>query len=167
MSHINFHNLSKTKNDSWVTPTSAWIEISPFIPTDKTIWEPFWCDGKSGEDLKSLGFEVIHKPNEDFFKTDYKESIIVTNPPFSKIKQILKRLVFEFDRPFILIIPISKLGMKYFQDTFRGKQVQIIIPKRRIHFEGIATTSTKKSKCYFDCCYLCYRLHLERDLIFL
>ena len=47
------------END-YMTPFSAWENIKEYIPKDKIIWEAFMGDGKSGEYLKKLGFNVIH-----------------------------------------------------------------------------------------------------------
>ena len=40
--------------------------------------------------------------------------VIITNPPFSKTKEVMERL-FELDKPFILILPVSKLNTQYFR----------------------------------------------------
>ena len=85
-----FHTKTFMKHDDYMTPKSAWENIKQFIPTDKVIYEPFYGDGKSGEYLRQLGFTVIHEPI-DFFENDLGD-IIVSNPPFSKTKDILKRL---------------------------------------------------------------------------
>ncbi len=95
--------LSKNfiKHDDYMTPKYAWENIKENIPK-KIIWEAFYGDGKSGNYLKELGFDTIHDP-VDFFENNLGE-IIVTNPPFSQIKNILKRLK-VIDKPFILILP--------------------------------------------------------------
>ena len=62
-----FHTKTFLKHDDYMTPKYAWENIIDYIPKDKVIWEPFFGDGQSGEDLKSLGFEVIHEP-EDFLR---------------------------------------------------------------------------------------------------
>jgi len=57
------------KHDDYMTPKYAWENIQKFIPKDKIIWEAFYGDGKSGNYLKELGFNVIHEPF-DFFEND-------------------------------------------------------------------------------------------------
>ena len=57
-----------------------------YIPRDKTIWEAFYGDGQSGQDLESMGFNVIHEPI-DFFSHD-EGDVIVSNIPFSKKKDV-------------------------------------------------------------------------------
>ena len=57
-----------------MTPDYAWENIKHIIPKDKQIWEAFYGDGKSGECLKRLGFDVIHK-DIDFFENDLGETV--------------------------------------------------------------------------------------------
>ena len=52
----------------YMTPKSAWEAIAHLIPKDKVIWEAFYGDGCSGEYLRQLGFDVIHKP-VNFFES--------------------------------------------------------------------------------------------------
>ena len=99
-------------NDEYTTPKSAWENIIKYLPTNKVIWEPFYCDGTSGRYLEELGFEVIHK-NEDFFENNHGD-IVVSNPPFSLSKKILERLV-KLDKPFILLMTSNKLKSQYLQ----------------------------------------------------
>ena len=150
-------------HDDYMTPKSAWENIQHYIPKDKVIWEPFYGDGESGEYLRQLGFEVIHE-QEDFFKNN-RGDIIVSNPPFTKKKQVLTRLKL-LDKPFIIICPSSMINTQYFQSLF-GKEnnIQIIIPKKRIQFikDGI----TSDNRCNFDCFYYCYKMNLQKDIIFL
>ena len=84
---MNFNNQHFLRIDDYTTPKHVWEEIQHFIPR-QVIWEPFFGNGQSGKDLESLGFTVIHEPI-DFF-THNRGEIIVSNPPFSKLKPILK-----------------------------------------------------------------------------
>ena len=151
-------------HDDYMTPKSAWENIQHYIPKDKVIWEPFYGDGESGEYLRQLGFEVIHE-QEDFFENN-RGDIIVSNPPFSQSKEILNRLKM-LDKPFILILPSSKINTQYFRENFKNSdsQLQIIIPRKRIQF--IKNGNELQNKCNFDCFYYCYKLNLERDIIWL
>jgi hypothetical protein len=160
-----FHTKSFLKHDDYMTPKYAWENIQQFIPKDKIIWEAFMGDGKSGEYLKELDFNVIHE-QVDFFEHNLGE-IIVSNPPFSKTKEIMKRL-FEIDKPFILILPVSKINASYFR-KWKDK-MQIIIPKKRIHFEKLVDGNKPdnwRNACYFDCFYYCYKMNLPKDIVWL
>lgn len=162
-----FHIKSFIKHDDYMTPKSAWENIKHLIPKDKIIWEAFYGDGKSGNYLKELGFNVIHEP-VDFFENDFGE-IIVSNPPFSKSKEVIKRLK-ELDKPFIIIMPCSKINTSYFRDYFMNKGLQIVIPIKRIHFEKLVDGKKPenwKNACNFDCFYYCYKMGLDRDITWL
>ena len=120
-----FHRKTFLKHDDYMTPKYAWQNIQQYIPKDKVIWEAFMGDGKSGKYLEELGFNVIHNDN-DFFDDDTlpEYDILVSNPPFSKSKDILNRLKI-LDKPFILILPSSKINTQYFR-LFKN-DIQIII----------------------------------------
>jgi hypothetical protein len=160
-----FQNKSFSKYDDYMTPKYVWENIKNYIPKDKTIWEAFYGNGSSGNYLKELGFNVIHE-EIDFFENNLGD-IIVSNPPFSKAKEILKRLK-ELDKPFILILPVSKICTSYFREYFKSN-IQLIIPLKRIHFVKIENNKIAdiKSCSNFDCFYYCYKMNLPNDIIWL
>jgi len=161
-----FQTKTFLKHDDYMTPKYAWDNIKQYIPSDKLIWEAFYGDGKSGEYLKELGFNVIHEP-VDFFENNLGD-IIVSNPPFSKAKDILQRLK-QLDKPFIIILPCSKINTSYFR-AWKDKNIQIIIPKKRIHFEKLVEGERPdnwRNACNFDCFYYCYKMNLPKDIVWL
>lgn len=153
------------KHDDYMTPKFAWDNVKHFIPKDKLIWEAFYGDGNSGKILTELGFNVIHK-DIDFYENNLGE-IIVTNPPFSSVKQIMDRL-YDLDKPFMLIMPAFKITTSYFR-KWKDKNIQIIIPRKRINFikikDGVVDKDAKGAS--FDCFYYCYKLGLPKDIIFI
>jgi hypothetical protein len=151
---------SVKKDDDYTTPKEVWESIKTYIPPNKVIWEAFFFDGKSGEYLRELGFNVIHEPI-DFFKEN-RGDIIVSNPPFSLKMKVLQRLK-ELDKPFILLLPASTLGTKTLQKLY-GNDIQLIIPKGRISYikNGKATNSV-----WFATFFYCYKCNLPRDIVFL
>jgi len=162
-----FHTKTFLKHDDYMTPESAWINIKEYIPKNKIIWEAFYGDGNSGKYLEKLGFNVIHNQN-DFFKSDEGE-IVVSNCPFSKKKEVLTRLK-ELNKPFILILPASTITTQYIRELFKDDKLQIIIPRRRIHFDKKINGKTPenwKNACNFDCFYYCYKMNLDKDIIWL
>jgi hypothetical protein len=161
---VGFHTKKFIKHDDYMTPKYAWENIKDLIPRDLVIWEPFYGDGKSGEYLQELGFNVIHKPI-DFFDNNLGD-IIISNPPFSQTKQILKQLLI-LDKPFILLLPCSKIYTSYLRE-WKDKNIQIIIPRKRIQFTKILNNENiKENKCNFDCFYYCYKIGLEQDIVWL
>ena len=162
-----FHTKTFLKHDDYMTPKYAWENIKHLIPKNKVIWEAFYGDGKSGSYLREFGFDVIHEP-VDFFENNLGE-IIITNPPFSKSKEVMKRLK-ELDKPFIIILPASKIATSYFREYFMNSGLQLIIPKKRIHFEKQVEgkiVDNLKSACNFDCFYYCYKIGLENSITWL
>ncbi len=165
-----FFTKSFSKHDDYMTPKYAWENIKEFIPKDKVLWEAFTGDGKSGKYLTEMGFEVIHD-GKDFF-AGKKGDIIVSNPPFSITKQLMGKLV-EYDMPFILLMPTSKINTQYFRKNFSQHsqhKIQIIIPRKRIHFNKLVDGKTPegwKDRCNFDCFYYCWKMELPRDIIWL
>ena len=161
-----FHTKTFIKHDDYMTPKYAFENIKQYIPRDKIIWESFYGDGKSGEYLKELGFNVIHE-QVDFFENDLGD-VIVSNPPFSLSKEIMERL-YQLDKPFILIFPSSKINTQYFR-KWKDKGIQIIIPRKRIQFTKKINGEIPENwgnKCNFDCFYYCYKMNLKNDIIWL
>ena len=161
-----FHTKTFSGHDDYMTPKSAWEDIKQYIPKDKIIWEAFYGNGDSGKYLTEMGFNTIHE-DIDFYDNDRGE-IIISNPPFSDVKKIMNRLL-DLDKPFILLMPSAKINTSYIR-AWREKNLQIIIPRKRIHFlktvNGVVPEDYK-SKCNFDCFYYCYKMNLPNDMIWL
>lgn len=151
------------KHDDYMTPKSAWEHIAHLIPRDKIIWEPFYGDGKSGQYLRELGFNVIHEPL-DFFTHDLGE-IIVSNPPYSISEKVLHRMKL-LNKPFIFIMPVSKITTQYFRELFYD-DISVIIPKKRIHFQKQIDGKVPEgwgNQCNFDCFYYCWKIPLPKQI---
>ena len=150
-------------SDNYATDKEGWEKIKHFIPKDKIIWSPFYCDGKQKEYFEEMGYNIIHE-DKGFFSYIPKYDICVDNPPFSKMKEICIRLK-EIDKPFILIAFSKVILMKWFQRLFKD-DLQVIIPFTRTTF----THLTNPKKGYtppFGVMYYCYKMNLPKDLIFL
>ena len=73
----------------------------------------------------------------------------------------------ELDKPFILLMPSSKINTSYFR-AWKDKGIQIIIPKKRISFIKMKNGKYVESKgANFDCFYYCYKMNLEKDILWL
>lgn len=149
-------------NDNYETDKRAWELIRGHIPTDKVIWSPFYCTGKQKQYFKELGFDIIHE-DEDFFENN-KGDVVIDNPPFSLKKEVLTRLK-ELDKPFILIIPTCLLSLKWFQTLFKN-EIQMIIPTKRLTFKHYKNPKEGYTPP-FGSFYYCYKMNLEKDLIFI
>jgi len=152
-------------SDNYATDANGWEIIKPYIPTDKKIWAPFYCDGKQKEIFSDMGYDIIHE-DKDFFE-EYKTKeydIIIDNPPFSLFKEICFKLK-ELDKPFILIGFSKIVLMKWFQKLFKD-DLQLMFPFTRPTFTHL-TTPKKGYTPPFGVVYFCYKMNLKKDLMFL
>ena len=157
-----FQTKTFLQYDDYTTPFYAWESIKDYIPKNKNIWCPFYCDGKQKEHFKKLDLDIIH--NEEDFFINNRGDIIIDNPPFSKKKEVFTRLK-ELDKPFIIICPVSTLNAVFFRNLFKNENIQILIPRKRINF--IKDGLTETNRCNFDCLFFCYKMKFEKDIIYL
>ena len=150
-------------SDNYITNKSDWQRIKEYIPSDKKIWSPFYCDGKMKEYFTDMDFDIYHE-DKDFFTYEPEYDIVVDNPPFSKKKEVLKRLK-QLNKPFILICPSMMLSYKYFQQDFKD-DIQVIIPEKRINFKHLNSQKNNYSPP-FASFYFCWKMNLPKDLIFI
>lgn len=147
--------------DDFKTPLEAWIKLSPYIPCNKKIWSPFYCDGSQKQFFNILGFDIIHE-DEDFFEND-KGEIVVCNPPFSKKREVLERLV-KLNKPFMVLLPSSVINNKWFHKLV-NYDFQIIFFKKEIHYKNL----NEKVKYTFNwgtyC--VCWKIGLDKDINFI
>jgi len=157
------------ENDEYYTKKETWSDILHYLDPTKVYIDPFFGDGSNIENLKELGLNCIGADldyQEVLFNFNYE--IIITNSPFSR--NILIEFLYNLsalDKPFIIILPITKIFSKYFRTSFSNyKDIQIIIPKSRLKFID-ATRPNNKSNPSFCCCYVAYKMQLPQDIIFL
>ena len=158
-------DIEFAKDDQYNTTPEIWEMINHLIPKDKILWEAFMKDNwssKSAIALRELGHDVVGNPTMDFFDEPPEYDIVISNPPFSIKKKIFQRLA-VLDKPFILILPISTITKQYVKVLERDK-VQMIIPSKRMQFER---SGVELSRCWFDTCFLCYKINLSRDITFI
>tara|TARA_R110002096_G_scaffold40913_6_gene111074 strand:- start:828 stop:1304 length:477 start_codon:yes stop_codon:yes gene_type:complete len=157
-------SFTKDKDsDNYATDKLGWEIIQEYIPKDKKIWSPFYCDGKQKEYFNEMGFDIIHE-DKDFFSYTPEYDIIIDNPPFSKMKEICFRLK-ELDKPFILIAFSKVILMKWFQQLFK-EHLQLIIPNKRPTFTHLVNPKKGYTPPY-GTQYYCYKMNLKKDLIFI
>ena len=140
------HRKNNTENN-WNTPKTAVDAIVHLIPQGSIVYEPFTNDtSKSHIYLHEHGFKTVSHIG-DFYSNPPNFDIIVTNPSFSDIQRCLSRL-FELQKPFIIIAPLSLIVRNYFRQ-YRDK-VSILIPAKRIQFQK----AQSNDRSPFDCVYI-------------
>ena len=161
--------LKKHKCDNYDTPLYVWKMITDYLNLDKSaiIYDPFINTGKSKEYLNQLGYNNVIHEKENFFSNyqNKKYDILISNPPFSTKQKILK-ILYELDKPFILILPTSIISKLYVKNIFGDDiyKIQYIVPNRRLQFE---VDGYNQKRCCFDCIFFCYKINLQRDIIYL
>lgn len=132
------------------------------------IWCPF--DNNDSEFVKVFqeeGYDVIYshlEMGQDFFEYEPPRSydIIISNPPFSKKDEILRRLC-ELGKPYAMLLPIPTLqGQKRFPYLIGA---QALIFDKRINYYMDAEKKQVQKGVSFGSFYLC-RDFLPKDLIF-
>ena len=156
-------------NDDYTTPPETWNQIREYLPRGYgvEVWESFYNpDSTSADTLRELGCKVVCA-NVDFFNHKLGTPI-VTNPPFSCKEAVFNRLA-ELDMPFIVLIPSHSLCARYIKRHFKNK-LQIIIPDTRLHYMKRDKETGERitlKRTPFDSVYLCYKMHLPSDMIWL
>ena len=165
MANIKHYNKSQNKvsRDEFYTPRVLVEAILPYLPKDKIIWSPF--DTKNSEFvlvLKENGYKVVYShivDGQDFFNYEpEKWDIIVSNPPFTKKLEVLKRLK-ELNKPFAIILGINCLDYIVMQDYFRNEMsdIQFLFQNRKMSFNGNPSS--------FNSSYFCRKL-LPKQIVF-
>jgi len=162
--------ITKKKLDDYNTPFYVWEILFDYLNLDKNtkIYEPFYSNGVAKNYLAKLGYNNVIHENMNFFdnynKYDYE--IIISNPPYSIKKNILK-ILYIIDKPFVLIVPTSIISKLYLKNIFGNDiyKLQYIIPNRRIQFERLDGYNQKRTA--FDTIFLCYKMNLQRDIVYM
>ena len=166
------------KSDEYYTPKHVWEKLSPYLDKNKVIWEAFHRENDthihSSDYLRDLGFDVV-QTKKDFFEENHGD-IIVSNPPFSKNKEILLKLV-ELNKPFCLILNECCLHSQYFRKTFKDTidDIQLIIPFKINYLikneekndDNDEDEFIKGKGCPFYSIILCWKMNLEKDINFI
>jgi hypothetical protein len=158
----NWLNAKSFQNkDEYYTPKILVYPILKYIEKNKIVWCPF--DTEESEfviALKEKGNNVISShiwDGKDFFKYNPdKYDIIVSNPPFSKKLDVLKRL-YEIDKPFAMLLGLPILNYQEIGGFFVNKRLQLLIVDKKVSFDGNTAS--------FNNSYFCNKL-LPQDIIF-
>ena len=149
------------RTDEFFTPKYALNPLLPYLKKEWKIWECAWGTGALAKHLKEKGFNVLDE-DVDFLDFDLDCDVLITNPPYSKKLEFLRR-AFEIGKPFAFLMPLTTLeGIKRGK-LFGDNGIQLIIPNRRINF---ITPSGKGSGAWFQTAWFCWKLNLPKELNF-
>ena len=152
--------------DEWATPSILVNMLIPYLEKWEKdfiekegyrplIWLPF--DTEESQYYKILneqGFQVVRShlnDGKDFFNYQPAQfDIIVSNPPFSRKLNIMERCCFELKRPFVLLMNIMCLNYQEIGNFFQfvGKDIQFIIPDKKVSFDGNTSSFCSGYVCY-------------------
>ncbi len=148
--------------DNVYTPFYAVAPLTEFLPKDKIIWCPFDDEWSAYyQFLTEKGYTVVRSSlsdGKDFFNFEpYKWDILVSNPPFSKKDEVLKR-AFSFNKPFALLLPVNSIqGKKRF--SIFNNQIQLLVFDARVDYHNRNNMQKTKKGICFGSAYFC------RDLL--
>lgn len=129
---IKTHNIY---SDEWYTDRETVekaLRLFPCKPTD-TIMLPFDTDqSEFVKVLKERGYKIIYNIT-DFLTSDYTYDYLITNPPFSIKDKVLEKCV-KSGKPSTLILPIESLGGVKRHELYKGTNLKVYIPTRRINY---------------------------------
>lgn len=156
-----------TKADEMYTPFYCVEPLLKYIDKSKTVWCPF--DKEWSAYVKMLeenGNKVIytHIDNgQDFFDYEPDEyDIIISNPPFSKKDNVIKRL-YQLGKPFAILLPMNSLQGKARYEYFKNG-IQLLCFDQRVGFHGLDNMEKSIEGSPFASAYFCRNL-LPKDLI--
>ena len=130
------------KQDLWETPDkSIDMILDRLDPSVHFIWEPFVGTGRSTRYMISRGFQVTNGDDDpDFFRQSVPgaptgmKTVLVSNPPFSAKREILRHLDAIGMHDVALLLPAPVLFTKYFRAFCDNHPVQIVVHNGRCSF---------------------------------
>jgi hypothetical protein len=153
--------LMNGHTDEIYTPNYAIKPLLPYLKREWIIWDSAFGSGKLAEHFIKEGFNVVGKDSIDFLDENLDCDVIITNPPYSKKEEFIKRC-YELEKPFALLMPLTALEGKKRGELYRKNGIQLLVPNKRINF---VTPNNGKSS-WFATAWFCWKLNLPKDLMF-
>lgn len=130
-------------NDHFETPKVAYEHLQPLIQTlfpksqQPTLYDPYYCNGRTAVILKELGYTSIQHERRDFYQdisngTVPNYDLLITNPPYSdQHKSQCFQYCFQRLRndnlPFCILVPNYVASKEYFQQLLSSSQQQELV----------------------------------------
>ena len=147
--------------DEVYTPFYAVEPLFEFLPKDKVLWCPFDEEWSAFYQLLSeKGYKVTRsslKEGQNFFKYEpNKWDILVSNPPFSKKNEVLKR-AYDFNKPFALLLPVNSIQSKQRHKIFKN-EIQMLVFDARVDYHTRFNMQSTTKGNHFGSAYFCRNL---------
>ena len=145
--------MQQEKNDELYTPEEAIYPILKYLDKSKIYWEcTDFGESNITKILKENGFKVVstNKDELDFLNDTAKFNfdVIITNPPYSLKNEFLHKC-YEYNKPFLLLLPLTTLEGKERNKLYREKGIEIIVLDKRINF------MKNKNNVWFNTSWFC------------
>lgn len=162
--------VANSGNDEFYTPLYAIEPLKKYLKRGSTIWCPFDTeDSLFVKEFKKNGFNVIntHIDNgQDFFEVQTPQcDYIVSNPPYSKKGDVIKKL-FELNKPFAMLVGV--VGLFESQDRFNmfaNNKFEIMYMNRRVSFFKSYQSEKPELNPPFSSVYVCKDI-LPKQIVF-
>lgn len=162
--------VASSKNDEYYTPKYAVYPIIKYIPAKSVVWCPFDTEKSNFvSELEANGRRVINTHIEngtDFFSADVPDcDCIVSNPPYSRKGEVIKRL-FDIGKPFAMLVGVVGLfeSKKRFE-MFKSNEFEIMYLNKRISYLASYEDEVAKVNPPFSSVYICHKM-LPKQIVF-
>lgn len=157
-----------SRNDEYYTPACAVRPIMKYLKPGAAVWCPF--DTEDSQYVKILsenGFAVTYGhiwTGQDFFTVPVPDcDYIISNPPYSRKGEVIKRL-YEIGKPFAMLINFQGIfDSKERFKMFRGNRVEMLWLSPRVSY--MRGDGAPEKRAPFQSGYLCCGI-CERQLEF-
>lgn len=124
-------NLTTVNGDEYFTREQDAEIIAQHIIKPMKVWLPFNDRGNAFDKILPMHGHKVVCTDSDFFQTDPPEGVeaVISNPPFSKKKDVLKRLE-ALGIKYALIVPLLFLNDGVPMDY----ATQVMMFRKRMHF---------------------------------
>lgn len=148
--------IKQEKNDELYTPDAAIYPILKYLDKKKIYWEcTDFGESNITKVLKNNGFKVVNtnKKEIDFLndKVNFDFDVIITNPPYS-IKDLFIKKCYEYNKPFMLLLPLTALEGKERNKLYKKYGIELIILNKRINF------IKAKKNIWFNTSWFCWNI---------
>lgn len=160
--NIGYLTANRTSaGDEVYTPYYAVEPLMEFLPKEKTIWCPFDEEWSAFyQFLSEQGYDVTRsslKEGKDFFLFEPdKWDILVSNPPFSKKNEVLKR-AYSFEKPFALLLPVNSIQGKARYQIYHN-EIQMLAFDARVDYHTRQNMQCTTKGNHFGSAYFCRNL---------